>query len=168
VATLNPLIKKAINKQDQWNSLDVAREDLKFKNVFRDMNSEIFDSFLNHGLVLADKDLGRSSVESSSSRVRLVFPKEAEANLMLTVQIDLPLLTNMKRDSAGQYKIHPQLSGTFLYSAQHDFLDKEDIEFAKTQLFPSSFSFLEYQHSHFWPLVDPEGFSEEVSKLVAR
>jgi hypothetical protein len=161
VIELNSLIKKAKTKQDRWDSFDDAKEYLRYKNVFRDMNSEIFDSFLQHGLFLT----GEAETNGSPRRVQLVYPKEAEANLMFTVQIDLPFLTNMKRESAGQYEIHPQLSGSFLYSGQYDFLTKEDIDYAKT-IFPKSFSFLEYSNSHFWPFVDPKGFSEEISKLV--
>ena len=137
------------------------------------MNSEIFHSFLENGLIQTinrrdgkNEIMNQENIKDHTS-VQLVYPKEAEANLMFTVQIDLPFLTNMKRDSVGQYTIHPQLSGSFLYSGQHDFLDTEDINYAKT-IFPSSFSFREYSNSHFWPFVDPDGFSDEMAKLIMK
>lgn len=86
---------------------------------------------------------------------------------MFTVQIDLPFLTNMTKDSVRQYNIHPNLCGHFLYSKQYDFLDQEDLHYAQS-IFPKSFQFHEYSHSHFWPLVDPDDFSENIVQLISK
>jgi hypothetical protein len=183
VRQLNPMVKKALSKLYHWDSLQSAREYLSQRNVFRDMNSEIFESFLVNGLMKQrqrqqhQEGKGHDSLSSSVSEsngdgqahggVELVFSREAEANLMLTVQIDLPFLTNLNKESVGQYQISPHLSGYFLYSKQHDFLDKEDLTYAQS-LFPKTFSFIEYDHSHFWPLIKPEEFSEKISELIRR
>jgi pimeloyl-ACP methyl ester carboxylesterase len=170
---LNPMVKKARSKLDHWESLDSARQYLQQRNVFREMSSEIFESFLSFGLMRRRSDIQRQGQDQGEDQgqgqgegVELVFPRDAEANLMLTFQIELPLLSK-PAEEVGQYQINPQLSGYFLYSKRHDFLDKEDIDYVKG-IFPKSFSFIEYDHSHFWPMIQPEEFSEEVSELIRK
>lgn len=122
------------------------------------MNEEIFNSFLTNGLVLSNSTI-------NPNEVKLLFPSKSEANLMYTVQIDVPFITNMKKTSVQQYQINQSLKGYFLYANEHDFLDTNDIKLAK-QIFPSSFQFIEYNNKHFWPFFNPDEFANKITELI--
>ena len=161
------MIKKVRNKKETWKNLEEAKDYLSTRKIFQDMNQEIFHSFLIHGLISSHSTKNLQEKNGIEEEVKLVFSSQAELNLIYSVQIDLPFLlsSNKNERNVHQYHINKSLKGYFLYSNQFDFLDRSDIRYAK-QLFPSSFKFIGYNNTHFWPFFQPDEFSNQIVELI--
>lgn len=67
-----PLIKIASNRRDQWPSRDEVRSHLGSKKVFQRFDPEVFEDFVNHGIV------------DRNDHVTLAYPREWEARVYAT------------------------------------------------------------------------------------
>ena len=127
--------------------------------MFSTMDPEVFDIFINECLVPTACE---TSNDSNNQQVTLLCGKKAEAEVYHRVPYDIPLLSE---DILNQYGI--KCIGKYYYTRHHNsILDAADYNWVERQY--KLFDCKEFQHSHFWPLENPDNFSDQMANDVVR
>jgi len=91
-----PLIRKTLERVDQWASREEAYEHFRPKSVFKEISDDVLWDYVNHGMN-----------ETQDGRVRLAYSKEWEAHCYLRAhniwsllrKLELPVLAIRGSDS---------------------------------------------------------------------
>lgn len=186
---VHPLIRGAVNKKHVWGGIEEARSYLKGRRLFQSFDAEVFEAFLQHGLmplplpdnqtdntrtdaalqprqdaaIVAGRDhLGDVPAMPMHGPVTLAFPRMHEANMYKTTPFETPVLAT-RNGYLGQYDATGS-KGVFAYSSRYDFLGQDDVGWLRER-FPK-LRFEPFDQTHMWPLQDPEAFAAFLAESV--
>ena len=118
---------------------DDAREYLRTRRIFKDMDRRCFDAFIEDCLVSCHSDGSESVCGRGDHHLQLAFPPAIEAAIYRNFPLDL----NPEASSRlGQYELPARGApfGWLLYSTEHSIIDRRDLAYLRRRLSSLSFA----------------------------
>ncbi len=151
VEQVHPLIKVALKKKHEWDTIEDAEEYFKSRRLYKSFHQDVVQSMLDNGL----------RIGKNCGKVKLVFSHKSEAQMYLTTPTETPIIG--QSIGMGQYGAVSQ-EGTFLYSSKFAFLNKGDVNFLRGHF--KGLKFKPFVQGHFWPMEDPHSFGDTVREVL--